>query len=169
MVALFGGSALRTLVTAFMANALSTVGGKRNDNLSSVNGRKTFPPSLIEGIPPAPTIDKVGFQVRPIRLFTLLVTIGDVSLCQGKDSIFPLRASTIFSASNIRCSGTLQFSSDSLISPDISFSNLEISWRINRNDEGTTPLALPECTPSFNTSTLRLHEIIPRSDTVVQN
>ncbi len=35
-----------------------------------------------------------------------------------------------------------------------------------RNDEGTTPLASPECTPSVSTSTVKLPPARPRSEVV---
>ena len=41
--------------------------------------------------------------------------------------------------------------------------------RAIRNDDGTTPLASPECTPSVSTSTVRVPAAMPRSEVVAQS
>ena len=38
-----------------------------------------------------------------------------------------------------------------------------------RNDDGTTPLASPECTPSVSTSTVSVPAARPRSDVVIHS
>ena len=38
-----------------------------------------------------------------------------------------------------------------------------------RNDDGTMPLASPECTPSVSTSTVSVPPANPRSDVVAQS
>ena len=44
-----------------------------------------------------------------------------------------------------------------------------MSWRAVRKLDGTTPLAVPECTPSVSTSTRSVPVRLPRKDVVHQS
>src|ERR1044071_891480 len=58
-----GGSLSSACLTALAATCPSTPGGRRNDSLSVVKGRNTFPAFCNDGIPSTPVTDSVGRQL----------------------------------------------------------------------------------------------------------
>ena len=69
----------------------------------------------------------------------------------------------------ISSGGICAWNTDGMIQPVAESSSRSSSLRATRNDDGTTPLASPECTPSVSTWTSSLPAASPRSDVVIHS
>ena len=72
-------------------------------------------------------------------------------------------------ACSSRSGGTVTENSASFIAPLDSSSMRDNSERRMRNEDGTTPLASPECTPSLSTRTVSFPGAMPRRLVVSQS
>ena len=163
----YGGSASSVSFNRFAACAAPTVGGSRNESLAAVSGRSTLPPSVGDGSPAAPVIESAGRHVPASSAASGSSCMGRMPGTNGNSARRLASMPETARACSMRSRGMSAWRSRSRISPVRSSSTRESSALSIRNEEGTMPLAAPECTPSVSTSTVSTPLTTPRSEVVV--
>ncbi len=132
--------------------------------------RSTLPALAGGGAPSSPVIDRAGRQVLFNRSSAPSSDTGRTPSTKGNLShTAEPSASAATWAWRARSGGTSTWKARGRISPVASFSSRDSRVRRMRNEEGTTPEASPECTPSRNTSTRRSPPTMPRREVVSQS
>ena len=174
-LALYGASASSSALISCEAATASTSGGRRSDSLKAVRGRSTLPALDSGGRPSAPVTDSVGRQVRFSRACSGSVVMGSTKppsapQLQGKrrQTSSP-RMRAVACTCSTRSAGISQCRLCGSRRPVELSSRRSSRWRRMRNDDGTTPLESPECTPSSSTCTSSVPETMPRSEVVIQS
>ena len=113
-----------------------------------------MPASAIAGMPSAPVIERAGRHVRLSNACARSFTIGCVPSANGYLSMtIAPSTSAARCACSARSAGIGAWNASGSTRPVAESSMRSSSARAMRNDDGTTPLASPECTPSVSTST----------------
>jgi hypothetical protein len=145
----------------------ASVGGNRNDSLRVVCGRSTLPALRKAGRPSAPVTLSVGRQLLLSSSSNGSFETGRIPGINGNlaytDS--PSTVAAAFACAR-RSGGMDVFSSSIRIAPEVASSTRASSSRRMRKLDGTTPLAVPEWTPSASTSTRSDPIRLPRSEVV---
>ncbi len=115
-------------------------------------------------------IASCAFQVFCRMASVLLAAIALVPPAKGSSvmTVSP-RICAAALACAMRSGGVSTLNSGTVISPVSAFSIRDSNCRAMRKDDGTMPLAEPECTPSFSTVTVRVPITMPRSEVVSHN
>ena len=152
---------------AAAAPAGASVGGRRNDSFNVVCGRSTLPALRNAGRPSAPVMLSVG---RQLLLSSSSNGSFETGRMPGSNGNFAYTESPSTAAAALawmrRSAGIGAFSSSIRIAPEAASSTRASSSRRIRKLDGTTPLAVPECTPSASTSTRSEPIRLPRSEVV---
>ncbi len=165
-----GGSASSIFLASVAAASGSVAGGSRKDSLKVLPGRSTLPAATGSGNPAAPVASRQARQVLSSNCSTGSGWSGWAPSTNGKrcHAVAPSAVAAACACSS-RCGGIFACIAFILINPLEESSTRSSRWRIIVKLDGTTPPALPECTPSVRISTESVPTRLPRSEVVHQN
>src|SRR6185437_5680364 len=125
----YGGSVSSSFLSASPAFVASSVGGRRSDSFTDVNGRSTLPAESSAGMPPTPVTASAGRQVRLSTSSPRSVATGFIPATNGNLE-YTASPSTLADclACSTRCAGICAWKSAGLISPVFSSSRRDNSW-----------------------------------------